>query len=361
MTASPLGSSNDELLRRLALVLGIGAIAAMSIWILAPFLPAILWASTIAVASWPVLRRLEAFFGGRRWAATTLLTLVLLLGFFVPLLLVIGALADHAGGAARLARDIAASGLPAAPPWLDKVPLAGKRLAAEWSTMAQLDEAGLREKLEPLLKSATLWLLGSAGSMLRLILQFILTVAITAGFYAQGEHAAAGVRAFFRRVGGEGADALVILAGNSARAVALGVVVTALLQALLTGIALMLAGIPGAALLGVAALVLCLAQVGPLVILAGAVAWLFWTHQTTAATVLLVASLGLVSMDNVLKPILITRGANLPLLLVFVGVIGGMFTLGLIGIFVGPVVLAVCWTLLENWVGQGSVATTTAG
>ena len=152
-----------------------------------------------------------------------------------------------------------------------------------------------------------------------------------------------------------------LLAGSSARAVALGVVVTAVLQALLTGIALAVAGIPGAAILGGLALVLCLAQIGPLFILVGAVAWLYWTHQTTAALVLGLVSIGLVSMDNVIKPILITRGANLPLLLVFVGVVGGMLTFGLIGIFIGPVVLAVCWTLLQAWVSEESVASTSRG
>ena len=210
--------------------------------------------------------------------------------------------------------------------------------------------------LAPALKAVTQWLLGSAGSLLRLVLQVVLTAVITAMLYAKGETVATGLRAFFRRVGGEGADALVLLAGNAARGVALGVVVTAVLQSLLTGVALALAGVPAAALLGGVALVLCLAQVGPLIILAAAVAWLYWSKQATAATVLAVASIGLVSMDNILKPILITRGANLPLLLVFVGVIGGMLAFGLIGIFIGPVVLAVCWTLVQAWVRSDSVA-----
>ncbi len=358
MTIPAASGSNDELVRRLTLIFGIAAIAAISVWIMAPFLPAMLWACTIAVATWPLLLRLEGTFGGRRWAATSLLTLALLLGFFIPLLLVIGATVDHADDAARLATELSANGLPAAPAWLEGVPLAGRRLAAEWAALSQLDAAALQARLEPVLKTTTRWLLGSAGSLLRLVLQVILTAVVTALLYAKGESVASGVRAFFRRVGGEGADSLVLLAGNAARGVALGVVVTALLQALLTGIALALAGVPAAALLGGAALVLCLAQVGPLIILVAAVAWLYWTKQDTAATVLAVVSIGLVSMDNIIKPILITRGANLPLLLVFVGVIGGMFAFGIIGIFIGPVALAVCWTLVQAWVNQETVAAT---
>ncbi len=361
MPAPLTSGSYDDLVSRLVLIFGVAVIAAVSVWIMAPFLPAMLWACTIAVATWPLLLRLEAAFGGRRWVATSLLILLLLLGFFIPLLLVTETVVSHADDAAKLANDLSTNGLPAPPAWLERIPLAGRRLAAEWAAMAQLDESALYERLAPALKAVTQWLLGSAGSLLRLVLQVVLTAVITAMLYAKGEIVAGGLRAFFRRVGGEGADALVLLAGNAARAVALGVVVTALLQSLLTGVALALAGVPAAAVLGGLALVLCLAQVGPLIILVAAVAWLYWSKQVTAATVLAVASIGLVSMDNILKPILITRGANLPLLLVFVGVIGGMLAFGLIGIFIGPVVLAVCWTLVQAWVRSDSVDASSSG
>jgi len=349
VTAPQPGGSYD-VIRFIAVVLSVAAIAAMSTWIMAPFLPAIAWAATIALATWPLLVRLQAILGGKRWAASTALTLLLVACFFVPLLLVLEGLFGYADDAAALARELVTNGMPAAPAWLARIPVAGSRVADYWNGLSQLDAAGLRDRLEPALRAVSGWLLGGAGSLLRLVLQVVLTIIITALFYASGEKAAAGVRAFARRLGGATGESLAVLAGNSARAVALGVVATAMLQALLTGIALALAGVPAAGLLGGAALVLCLAQVGPLIILASAVAWLYWSGQTTAATALLIASLGLVSMDNILKPILITRGADLPLLLVFVGVVGGMFALGLIGIFVGPVVLAAGWSLVQNWV-----------
>lgn len=361
MTTPASAGPYDDLIRRLTVILGIAAIAAVSVWIVVPFLPAILWAGTIAVATWPLLLRLQALLGGRRWAATTVLSLLLAVCFFIPLLILVGTIAQHAGDAADLARNLAVNGLPPAPAWLESMPLVGHRAAAEWNASAALDAAAVQERLQPALKMVTRWLLGSAGGLMQLVLQVILTTAITALMYASGEKVAFGIRAFFRRLGGEGAEALVLLAASSARAVALGVVVTAVLQALLTGVALALTGVPGASLLGGLALVLCLAQVGPLLILVAAVGWLYLAHQTTAATVLAVVSIGLVSMDNVIKPILITRGAKLPLLLVFVGVIGGMLTFGLIGIFIGPVVLAVCWTLLQSWVTQASVVDTSQG
>lgn len=354
-------ASYDELIRRVTVVLGIATIAAVSVWIMAPFLPAMLWAGTLAVATWPLLLRLQATLGGRRWAATTVLSLLLAVGFFIPLLMLVGAIAQHAGDAANLARQLTVQGLPPAPAWVETIPLVGHRAAEEWQALASLDATALQERLQPALKVVTRWLLGTAGGLLSLVLQVILTTVIIALMYLNGEAIAGGIRAFFRRLGGVGAESLVGLAASSARAVALGVVVTAALQALLTGIALWAAGVPGAALLGGLALVLCLAQIGPLFILLAAIAWLYWSHQTTAATVLAIVSIGLVSMDNVLKPILITRGGNLPLLLVFVGVIGGMLSFGLIGIFIGPVVLAVAWTLLQSWVSEVPMSDTSRG
>ena len=163
MAAPPFGESYDELIRRLAVILGVATIAAVSVWIVAPFLPAILWAGTIAVATWPVLLRLQAMLGGRRWAATTVLSLILAVGFFIPLLMVVGTIVQHAGDAADLARDISANGLPAAPAWLESIPVVGKRAAAEWTAVAALDAAAVRERLEPALRVATRWLVGSAG------------------------------------------------------------------------------------------------------------------------------------------------------------------------------------------------------
>jgi predicted PurR-regulated permease PerM len=168
--------------------------------------------------------------------------------------------------------------------------------------------------------------------------------------YAQGEAGARLVRRFGRRLAGERGENSVILAANAIRGVALGVGVTALVQTILSALGLAVAGIPFAGLLSAVILMLCIAQLGPMLVLAPAVAWLYWTGDNTWATVLLVWSLLVGSLDNVLRPVLIKKGADLPLLLIFSGVIGGMLTFGLIGIFVGPVVLAVTWTLLLAWI-----------
>ena len=130
--------------------------------------------------------------------------------------------------------------------------------------------------------------------------------------------------------------------------------VTAVAQTALGGLGLVIAGVPFAAVLSAAMLMLCIAQVGPSLILFPAVAWMYWEENTGMATFLLVWSLVVVSLDNFLRPMLIKRGADLPLLLIFAGVIGGLISFGLIGIFVGPVALAVTYTLLRAWMADPS-------
>jgi len=145
---------------------------------------------------------------------------------------------------------------------------------------------------------------------------------------------------------------VVVLAGQAIRAVALGVVVTALAQTILAGLGLAVAGIPFAGLLTGVILLLCIAQIGPILVLVPAVAWLFWNDQTAWGTALLVWTVGVGVMDNILRPFLIRRGADLPMLLIFAGVIGGLLAFGIVGLFVGPVVLAVTYTLLKDWMGD---------
>ena len=143
-----------------------------------------------------------------------------------------------------------------------------------------------------------------------------------------------------------------VLAGQAIRAVALGVGVTAVVQTVLGGVGLLIAGVPYAAVLSALMLMLCIAQMGPALVLFPAVGWMFWQGDTTWAVLLLIWSVFVVSLDNFLRPMLIKRGADLPLLLIFSGVIGGLLSFGLIGIFVGPVALAVTYTLMQSWLAE---------
>jgi predicted PurR-regulated permease PerM len=240
--------------------------------------------------------------------------------------------------------------LPQPPEWLAAVPLIGSKLSILWGQAADAGSLALLEKAEPYMADSGRWLLTKVGSMGFMLLQFLLIVILSAILYASGEAAAAGVKRFGRRLAGDHGENSVILAGQAIRGVALGVCVTALVQTVLGGIGLTIAGVPFAGLLSAVMLMLCIAQIGPGLILFPAVAWTFWMGDTGWGIFLLVWSLIVTTMDNFLRPMLIKKGADLPLLLIFAGVIGGLLSFGLVGIFVGPVVLAVTYTLVEAWV-----------
>jgi predicted PurR-regulated permease PerM len=194
-----------------------------------------------------------------------------------------------------------------------------------------------------------------------MLVEFLLTIVVAAVLYSRGETAADSVRQFARRLAGARADGVVQLAAQAVRAVALGVVVTALIQALLGGIGLAICGVPFVGVLIAVMLILGIAQLGPSFVLVPAIIWLYWKGDSTWGTVLVVWSLVVLGMDNFLRPMLIKRGADLPLLLIFTGVIGGLIAFGIIGLFIGPVLLAVGYTLLAAWVGDEADAARPTG
>jgi predicted PurR-regulated permease PerM len=238
---------------------------------------------------------------------------------------------------------------------VDRVPFVGPRATIAWNDLVASGVAGLEAKVTPYMRQVTGWLFAQAGVLGALTLQFLLTVVIAAMMYAGGESAAAVVRRFGHKLGGQRGEDAVVLAGRAIRGVALGVGVTAFVQAVAGGIGLAIAGVPFAALLTAVMFMLCIVQVGPTLVLAPAVIWVFWSGSTGWGIFLLVWTVIVGTMDNFLRPVLIRRGADLPLVLIFAGVIGGLLGFGLVGIFVGPVMLAVSYTLIDNWLRDAEV------
>jgi predicted PurR-regulated permease PerM len=334
-------------------VIAIGGLILTSLWILRPFLGATIWAAMVVVATWPVLLWMQARLWNRRSLAVAAMVITLLLLFVLPLTLAISTIADNGDAIVNGTKTLIDRGAPRLPDWIVQLPLVGPKIATAWNELVASGVAGLQAKLMPYAKSATGWLLAQAGVVTALSLQFILTVVIAAVMYANGEDAAQVVRRFGKRIGGVRGEDAVILAGKAIRAVALGVGVTATAQAVAAGIGLAIAGVPFATLLTAVIFIFCVVQVGPVLVLAPAVGWLFYTGATGWAIFLLVWTLIVGTMDNFLRPFLIKRSADLPLLLIFAGVIGGLLGFGLVGIFVGPVMLAVSYTLIDAWLVEG--------
>ena len=339
-----------DLTRILLGVAAIGGLVVASFWILRPFLPAVVWATMIVVATWPMLRAVQARLWGKRGLAVAVMTVTMLLLVVAPVAVGVMTIVQNSGAIVAWTRSVAELSVPAPPEWVRKLPLVGDKVAREWEKIAAARPEDLASHVTPYLDDIARFILSEAGGLGALFVHLLLTVAISGVLYANGERAASAALAFARRLAGEAGPRVAVLSAQAIRAVALGIVVTALIQSAIGGLGLAVTGVPYPALLTAVMFLLGIAQIGPIPVLLGAVIWLYWRDETLWGTVMVVWSLVAVSFDNFLRPLLIRRGADLPLLLIFAGVLGGLLAFGVIGLFIGPVVLAVTHTLLQAWV-----------
>lgn len=352
MNNGGVNDSRNDLTRAVLTVLFIGALIGASFWVLRPFLGAFIWAIMIVVATWPMLMALERRVGHRRWLATGIMSIVLLLVLVVPLSAAVGTLVSHGDQIAGWARAVQGAQLPPPPSWVEHLPFIGERAASAWNDLARGGMQAMIALVTPYAGVVTKWVVAQAGGLGALFLQFVLTVVAAAVLYARGEQAADWVVRFGARLGGTAGENAIRLSGQAIRGVAMGVVVTAIVQTLIGALGLAIAQVPFASLLTPVMFLAAVAQIGAGTVLIGPVAWLYWSGSPGWATFLAVVLVVVSTLDNVLRPILIKKGADLPLILVFVGVIGGLVAFGLIGIFVGPVVLAVAHTLINAWMDK---------
>ena len=343
-----------DLTRTFLTILILAALIIASLWTLKPFASALIWATTIVVATWPLLLAAQRLMGGRRAPATALMTIVIAAVFVVPFGMAVAVLLDLVVQGVELTRGALEHGLPPLPQWLVSIPWLGPNLDAQWQALVAGGPEVVADALRPYARLAAGWTVAVTGGAGVVAVHFILTVVLAGVLYSQGEVGARGVVQFARRIGGNRGEQMVRLAAKAARSVALGVVVTALAQSLIAGLGLWISGVPHAGVLLAATFVLCIAQLGPLPVLLPVVIWLFWTGHAGWGVVLAICTVFVVVIDNVLKPVLIRRGVDLPLLLVIAGVIGGLIGFGIVGLFIGPVMLAVTYTLLVDWVREGS-------
>lgn len=320
------------------------------LWIVRPFILGFAWAGTVVIVTWPVLIRLQRLLFGRRALAVLVMTLLLFLLFIIPIALLVNSMVDSG---VPLIRSVS-SGEMTLPDlnWLNSIPMVGERLYTGWHNLLDMGGTAIMAKIRPYIGTTTTWFVGQAAHIGRFMMHCALMLLFSALLYWQGEKVARGIRHFATRLAAKRGDAAVILAAQAIRAVALGVVVTALVQAVLGGIGLAISGVPYATILTVVMLFSCLIQLGPLPVLIPSIIWLYWSGDTTWGTVLLVISCVVGTIDNVLRPVLIRMGADLPMILILSGVIGGLVAFGMIGLFIGPVLLAVTWRLFDAWVKE---------
>jgi predicted PurR-regulated permease PerM len=337
--------NNDRLLVQILLLVLFGA----SFWVMAPFWSALFWGAVLAFASWPLMRLLTRWLGGRESLAAGILTLGWMLLVAVPLVWLGLNLADHVRDAVALIKDIQVDGLPEAPTWLDSIPFVGERLVAMWNSIDQ-QGAALMVSIKPYLGQVGNWLLARSAQIGGGILELTLSLVFVFFFYRDGPRLAMFVHRLLERLIGDRAGYYIELVAGTVQRVVNGVIGTAAAQALLALIGFLIAGVPGALVLGIVTFLLSLIPMGPPLVWIPATAWLAWKGDYTYAVFLGVWGTFIISgVDNVLKPYLISRGGNLPLVIVLLGVFGGLIAFGFIGLFIGPTLLAVAYSLLMDW------------
>jgi predicted PurR-regulated permease PerM len=345
--------ASHDLTHTVLAVLFIGILIASTFWVMRPFLFALVWASVIVVATWPAFEWLQRRLKGRLGLAVAAMAVIILLIILVPITFAIVTILGSVDNISAQIHKFSALSLSAPPEWVSSIPVAGGRIASRWRELAALNPEERTAVVGPYVKTALEWFMAQAGSLGMMMVQFLLTIIIAMILYANGTVVREGVLNFARRLAGRQGEDAAVLAGKAVRGVVLGVVVTALIQAAIGGAGLFIAGVPAAALLTAVIVFLCLAQVGPFLVMIPAVIWLYWSGQPGMGTVLIVFLVVAGTIDNFVRPFLIRKGADLPLLLIFAGVIGGLIAFGIIGLFIGPVVLAVTYTLLKEWVAGG--------
>jgi len=345
-----------DLTRLTLAVIFIAGLIGSSLLILSPFLAPIIWGATLVIATWPLLTRVQRLLWNKRSLAVTVMTLAILLIFVLPFWAAVGTIVQNGGQLIDWVGSISSMGLPPPPAWLGESPLLGAPAVNFWQKTVDAGVHSLLQTARPYAGMATQWFIGAVGSLGLILVQFLLTVLFAAMMYARGEAGAAAMIRFGRRLAGARGERSVQLAGHAIRGVALGVVVTALIQTAVASAGLFIAGVPFAPILSAVIFLLCLAQIGPALVLIPAVIWMYGSGDPLWASVLLVFSLVAMTIDNILRPILIRTGVDLPLILILVGVVGGLIAFGIIGIFIGPTVLAVSYTLLQEWIAEGADA-----
>jgi predicted PurR-regulated permease PerM len=340
-----------ELLSAALRLAAIGLLLAGVLVVLRPFLPAILWSVIIVVATWPLLLMLEQRLHGRRGLAVAIMSTGLFAVVVAPISLLMATLVTRLPELRDMVMGWLDGPLPAPPGWLAGLPY-GDRLVAEWQGALARNADDWSRWFAPWASRAAIWMSEHLGTLGSITLEFLLTLVLVVVLYARGGPLAVEARRIARRIGGPRGEESALLAVSAVRAIAMGVVLTALAESLLCGLGLWIVGTPAVPLLTAAIFMLCVIQVGPMPVLVPVIVWLVATGHGALALLLAIWAVAMSVGEGVARPLLIRRGAQLPFLLILAGVFGGLLAFGIAGLFIGPILLAVVMRLLERWVAD---------
>lgn len=340
--------SGDEIIQ---LAVRLGLLAFLLYWsfvIVRPFIPILAWSLVLTVGLYPLYNWLSVALGGRPVLAAVIITVINLLIVIGPVTWLGLGLVD---GLQSFAAQLSAGSLavPSPPAGVKDWPIVGAQIYTLWDQASTNLGAALRE-LAPYLKSLAGPVLAFAGSAGVGTLKFVLSLVLAGFLFPHGTRLVAAMRGIQARLVAQRSQDFVALAGLTIRTVSQGVIGVAILQSLLAGIGLKLAGVAHAGVLAFGVLVLGILQIGAAPILIPVTIWIWATTSFTPALLITIYLLVVGLADNVLKPMLMGRGLNTPMLVIFIGVLGGTLAHGIVGLFIGPIILAVAWELMMAWI-----------
>jgi predicted PurR-regulated permease PerM len=337
--------------RRVEQIIALAALALLAIgcfFVLRPFLSAILWAIILCFSTWPLYTWLVRNTSSTTVAAVAMTMLAAAI-FVLPFAVIGPGLAQDIAAVAAAVNQLLEEGPPAPPEWAKDLPLVGSSLYDYWVS-AQTDSAAFATDLRVYINQATNWLLQTGVTLGQGLIEVVLSLIVAFFVYRDGRVLGRHLSTATERFVGPRAKALIDLAGATTRGVVYGILGTALAQGALAAVGFFVAGVPGALFFGLVTFFLSFIPMGPPLVWVPASIWLMSTGEYWWGAGLFLYGLGVISLiDNFLKPYFISREGKLPFLLVFLGVLGGILAFGFIGIFLGPVLLAIGFSLAKEW------------
>lgn len=321
--------------------------------IIKPFLMPVAWGVIIAVASEPFVRRVAKFLGNRKKLASTLFALTLIAGLVIPSAMMFSSSVSLLQSlSTQIERETLI--VPAPPKQVESWPIIGEATYQAWELASSNLDAALH-KFGPQLKDGAELLLTTLGGGIKDVLMFIISIAIAGALLATAEAGSRTAAKIINRFAGGKGGELQALATATIRGVMQGVIGVAVIQAVLSAIGMVLVGVPAAGLWAALVLILAIIQLPPVLVLGPIAAWVFSFAETLPAVLFLIWALVVSGCDGILKPVLMGRGVDAPMLVILVGALGGMMLSGIIGLFVGAVIVAVSYTVFMSWVEDGRV------
>lgn len=349
---------NKQEIERIAGLVFIGAVVIGCGFILRSFASAIIWAAILCFATWPVYERLLKWLRGRRNLAAGLMTIALVLVLFTPFLIVGISFTDNIQASLEWINSHKGTAVPPPPEWVAKIPLIGAKLFASWLELTQ-NAAPMLERLRPWAQKAGLWLLQHSLDFAQGIFYLAISMLIAFFFYRDGRDAVVRLRPGFQRISGDYAQRLLDVVTTTIKSVVYGVLGTGLVQGVVATIGFAIAQVPSPLLLGLFTFFLSFVPGGPVIVWLGASIHLFLQHRIGWGIFMILYGILLISsIDNIIKPLIFSRGSKLPFILMLIGMLGGIATFGFIGVFLGPILLAVGYSLVKEFLGQAAVSQT---